>query len=368
MAYPISEENREELRAAMPKILESELGITDLHRHFRCPDPNHEDSSPSAIYYPDSHTVHCFGCNQTWNVFSLVGMLHDIRGFVDQARCVARIIHYDLGPSPASGAGASAIMRNWKKPAFPLHKAASMCIDRSVCFDMYMALFAPEGNIARNYLHARGIDDSCIARHCVGFAKSPSRVIPEFHTFEPEARGFVMIPFCEKGNASANYCIARPVGTRSPTHKEWRPKGAVSTLWQEWLLYEHSPVLYVTEGVLDAMSLEQEISKPCIALCGTGSISRLSSILYYMPSCQRPEKIMIAMDEDDAGHEAGASLADALGAMGVPYSLMPPYPDGAKDANEWHVAERGKAWDYETKLWADDRTPLHIMRRIDNGR
>lgn len=33
----------------------------------------------------------------------------------------------------------------------------------------------------------------------------------------------------------------------------------------------------------------------------------------------------------------------------VPHAVMPPYPGGAKDADEHLMAMRGKEWDYERR-------------------
>lgn len=365
MSYPVSEKEREELRALMPMLLEKKLGVTNLRRLFRCPNLEHEDITPSASYYSDTHTVHCFGCGGTWDVFSLVGMLEGITGFVEQAKRVASEVGYCLSGDPDK-VRPSASPRSLKqeKPLFPRPKETCFHVDFDTCFEMYKALFTSEGNVARDYLHKRGIDDETITKHGLGFAEKPSELIPEFSIYEPKAEGFAMIPFYDKGCASANYCIARPVGSASATRKEWRLKGVPTTLWHEWLLRAQAPVLYVAEGVLDAMSLEKQLQKPCVALCGIANASRLCSILYHMSSSQRPAKLMIAMDEDDAGHAAASKLAESLNKIGIPHALVPPYPNGEKDANEWHLSEQGVGWTYETDHLGDGITPTHIIRSI----
>lgn len=367
MASVITEADREALRAKMPIFLESALGVKDLRRNFQCPNPDHEDSSPSAAYYPDTKLIHCFGCGGTWDIFALAGMLYDLHGFVEQAEFVAKEVGYGLDLVPALSTPA-----RYKEPEsnnealFPQPKPTNLELGFDTCFDMYLALFTPEGNVARKYLHDRGIDDNSIMKNGIGFSSEPSTQIPEFCIYEPEASGFIMIPFYNKEFSSANYCIARPAGNTAFNNKEWRPKGAVSTLWREWLLNEHSPILYVAEGVLDAISLELHIKKPCIALCGTGGASRLASILYHMPESKRPQKIMIAMDEDEAGRAAAEQIARNLGTIGIPHATMPPYPYGAKDANEWHASELGTSWSYNTTPVGGGIVPLHFIGGVKN--
>lgn len=48
--------------------------IESAHK-IRCPNPDHRDDNPSAKVYPHTDTIHCFGCDQTWNVESLYAMM-----------------------------------------------------------------------------------------------------------------------------------------------------------------------------------------------------------------------------------------------------------------------------------------------------
>lgn len=368
MPYPVSEREREELRAALPFLLERELGVMDLQRSFRCPNPDHDDSNPSAKYYPDSQTVHCFGCGKTWDVFSLVGTLHSLASFPEQAKWLAGKIGYNLyGVNDAAQHVPSNRIMNHNRPLSPQPRKANMHIDFDSCLKMYESMFTPEGNIARDYLHFRGIGDDDIARYGLGFSKDPKGLVPEFSIYEPTAKGFVMIPFYDAECTSANYCVARPVGTESITCKEWRPKGVATVLWQEWNLCSHAPILYVAEGVLDAMSLEKQLGKPCVALCSTSNVPRFCSILCNTPATQRPAKVMIAMDEDEAGHAATEKLSAGLKSIGIAHAVIPPYPNAMKDANEWRMAGCGTEWAYDVEPLGNGLTPVHISRRIDNG-
>lgn len=368
MAWLVTPTEREELKALLPDFLTNKLGIVSLNRSFRCPNPDHEDSTPSAYYYADSQIVHCFGCQKTWDIFSLAGMVYGISDFLEQARQVAQ----DLGYCLSGGSdrdrdvlqSTTSYSVSYNKLPYPYPKETDFCIDLDICFEMYEAMFTLEGNAARDYLHARGIGDESIVKYGLGFTVNPTKLIPEFAIYEPEATGFLMIPFYGEDPSSANHYIARPVGSSSVTHKEWRPKEVAPTLWHEWLLYSQAPILYVAEGVLDAISLETLLQKPCLALCGTGNVSRLCGILYHMPPSQRPAKIMIATDQDKAGQMAAKRISECLNLIGVPHALMPPYPNGEKDANEWLMAEHGKSWSYKVETLGENLTPLHIARSI----
>lgn len=92
----ITERTKEDLKASMPEVLQSRFGITNLTKSFKCPAPDHDDQRPSAHYYEKSHTVHCFGCNRTWDVFQLIGLAEGLRSFPEQVQAVAGIIGYQI--------------------------------------------------------------------------------------------------------------------------------------------------------------------------------------------------------------------------------------------------------------------------------
>ena len=63
-----------------------------------------------------------------------------------------------------------------------------------------------------------------------------------------------------------------------------------------------------------------------------------------------------------------ARIAGDLDRLGIAHAFLPPYPGGAKDADEWLMAERGGAWEFEfaERFPGDDR-PLARTRWIDGG-
>lgn len=339
MCQVISDQQRMELKAKMPELLEKRLGVTNLRGAFRCPSPHHEDKNPSARYHAPSQSIHCFGCGATWDVFSLVGMLDGISGFKEQATQVARDTGYILEDASCIVRGSANIKSASTKPAFAVPKSPNMAVGRDTASEMWDALFSEKGEAARAYLRSRGISDEHADHYMLGFATRPQEYMPEFKVFEPASLGFIMIPFYgETALEPISYCIARTICHDAPTHKEWRPAGAVPILWHEWLLRSGAPVVYVAEGIFDAMAIEILTGKPCIALCGTGGASRLSSVLYYTPFEARPKSIVIAPDQDEAGLSCARKISHDLRTLGIPHGIMQPYPNGAKDANEWLVS------------------------------
>lgn len=304
----ISEHDRDELRRRMPELLEARCGITDLRRSFRCPSPAHDDRDPSAHYYENDNTVHCFGCGKTWDVFSLIGELGGIGGFAEQTRAVADAVGYRLSddgepykPRPRA--------RRKPRPLFDKPREAGGADCACACGRAFEQLYYAENDIARRYLRWRGLDDG-------------------------DAR-----------------------------NKEWRPRGLASPLWREWLLSASADVVYVAEGLIDAMALAKITRGGVMALGGVANAKRLGQVIYKTPPELRPKKLVVCMDEDAEGRRTRDKICADLDVLRVSHAVMPPYPGGAKDADEWLMAGRGAEWEFEQRGGSlPDTAPLWYTR------
>ena len=366
----VSEREIEELRAHLPDVLRELCGATDLRRGFRCPLPGHEDRGPSAHYYENGHTVHCFGCGVTLDAFSLVGELRGIDSFPEQVRAVADLVGYRLADDGEPRRRAKPKPK--PRPLFDKPKRAGGADCSEACGRAFGDLYAPGNEAGRVWLRLRGLDDRDASRWGLGFVRESKAIMGEFRVSEPGAAGFVTIPFWGADFKEARYCMLRTVpGVKNEVrNKEWRPAGIGSPLWREWLLWSGAPVVMVTEGLIDAMALDKMLRRGAekspvevMALGGTSNARRLAQVLYQVPQKQRPRKIIVAMDEDDAGHDARDRICRDLNALGVAHELNPPWPDGAKDADEWLMAGRGVTWEYfEYEGSVEGSVPLYATR------
>lgn len=57
--------------------------------------------------------------------------------------------------------------------------------------------------------------------------------------------------------------------------------------------------------------------------------------------------MVVCIDEDDKGRKASDRICADLDALKVAHAVMPPYPGGAKDADEWLMNGRDSDWTYE---------------------
>ena len=339
----IPQDTIDRLRQCMPDLLQIKLRLDRVEKPFRCPSPDHEDRNPSASYHGPTNTVHCFGCGKSWDVFDLIGMLDGIDSFADQARAVAVYVGYPLGDQDL-GHKKHNSPKN-RNTRFPLPKPVGGPNVYDACFDAFVNLFEPVGQPGLDYLRSRGFNEGDALRYGFGFTQDPSSIMPSFRCCEPDAFGYITIPYFDRDCRTASYVVLRTVCRGDPNRKEWRPKDLASPLWREWMLSASLPLVCVTEGIFDAIAFERLTGRPTMALGGTSMATRLLSVLERTPTPSRPKAILICPDQDDAGLKAAEHMADGLNALGVPNALAPAYPDGAKDANDWLMAEMTKATD-----------------------
>ena len=368
----ISDFEKETLKGFMADVLRELFGVFDLRRAIHCPSPDHDDGDPSAHYYEDNRTVHCFGCGGTWDVFALVGMVFGLTGFVEQARKVAEIVGYHIDEDAPGGRPAPMDMRKMKvvselRPAFPDPRDAGAQDCSEACGFAFGELYAPGNEVGRRYLRYRGLDDDDAARFGLGFTRCPRNVMDQFRVYEPEALGFITIPFWNEDFSEARYCMLRTISRGEVRNKEWRPKGVASPLWNEWMLQAGLPCVYVAEGLIDAMVLTKVLNKSVMALGGTSNARRLAQVLHHGDRGLWPGKVVVCMDEDDAGRKAAAAIRADLDRLGIPNSAMEPYPGGAKDADEWLMAGKGVEWEFEPSFVDLNGCTLYRTRWRDEG-
>ena len=61
----------DELKPYLKSFLSEYYGIKNIHRNFRCINPNHEDKHPSMSYHKDEHYVKCFSCGYAANIVGI---------------------------------------------------------------------------------------------------------------------------------------------------------------------------------------------------------------------------------------------------------------------------------------------------------
>lgn len=275
-----------ELKACLPQWLR-EHGFS-LKRPFVCLNPAHRDSHPSMGYNAKNQTVHCFACGATYDIFDLVGQEEGLTDFHLKVRAVKRRYGQVQEKSVA---------------AVP------------VCVFPYKA---GEGK-PDPYFTARGLSEKTVRRFglCV-------------------KNGYAVLPVFDSMGVCRSVCWRAVDPQTEPRYQNSR--GAMQ-LWNIAALHaaDGTPV-FVTEGIFDALSLE-ELGFHAVALCGAANVGRLLQALEKDLPAGWPQKIFLAGDADEAGQRMNETLREQLTARGIDCAVLAP-PDGCKDMNEALIKNR----------------------------
>lgn len=252
-----------------------------LDRPFRCLNPAHTDHHPSMRYNPRNHTVHCFACGVTYDLFDLVGQEEGCSGFAGQLAAVRR----RYGPVRPVG---KVVPRRSAVGLFP---------------------YRPGKGKPDPYFAARGLSNETVRRYGL-VVEGDWAVLPVFA--DGVCRG-----------------VCRRALDPAASSRYRNSRGAMG-LWNGDVLAGDGTV-FVTEGIFDALSLA-ELGLRSVALCGAANTGRLVQAWEALEPERRPQ-VVTAGDADAAGRRMNEALCREIGLRGGHCAVLA-LPDGCHDVNE----------------------------------
>lgn len=176
------------------------------------------------------------------------------------------------------------------------------------------------GGLGLDYLRGRGFSDETIRRFRFGYY--PTYRFPGGECAEPA----LVIPFLQGGKpALLKMRNLTPADTKKLVARD--PSGSFHPLWNVDALAESTGgMVFVTEGELDAASLEQMGFTPAVS--GDGGADTFDD--GWRDLLLDFDTVAVVYDNDDAGARGFEKVARALGAYRVQRVKLP----GVKDANQ----------------------------------
>jgi DNA primase catalytic core len=315
----------------------------------RC--PFHEERTASFTITPAKGLFHCFGCGAAGDVIGFLTR-HDKVSFGTALDTLARRASLDLKalmqdrPRISASGPAEALAR-------PLHSsgnghaAAGPLLARVV--EHYHRTFCERVD-AQEYLRQRGLVDADLLRaHRVGYADgSLLKVLPKDGDVRRELVALGVIT--SEGRELLGGCIVVPIpdpvsgqwtslygrGVKTPRHC-YLPGPLRGVL--NFQAARTSDEVILTESILDALSFHQAGIATAIPIYGTNGFTP-----DHLDTLKREgvRRAILALDSDDAGRKATASLKEKLTAAGIAVRVAC-FPEGIKDANELLVSRNGDA-------------------------
>ena len=240
--------------------------ITNLKKFFHCLNPEHTDNNPSMMFTDKYNICKCFSCGASYDIFDLVGMDFKIYNFRDKIKKVEELYK---GYVPE--------YREYK-PEEQLKNDYTNYYNKC------------ERDINKSsYLEERGIDKSLIKKYYVGYDEKRNLVV------------FPITKYCYFARSTINSTKLKSKGN--------------SDIWNKDLLDNNENLIYITEGIIDSLSLET--IDPNIKTISINGVGNIHALIHTIKEKQFNGTVVIVFDNDAAGIRAAKDLKEDLAKLNV---------------------------------------------------
>ena len=220
---------------------------------FTCLNPNHEDKHPSMSYWDKHDICKCFSCGTSYDIFDLIGLDYGVESFKEKLEIVDK-----LYPN----------ISNIVFKKFDVVESENNVIDFTNYFKKCVNKIGDT-----NYLNDRKINPELLKKYKVGY---------------DDKREMVVFPI------NKNCYFARSVTGDGKI----KSKGT-SYLWNENLINSDNKLIYITESIIDSLSLETiDPDVKTVALNGLPNYKRL---LKVVEENKYNGTFVLAFDNDKTG-------------------------------------------------------------------
>lgn len=273
----------------------------NIRKNFICLNPEHLESTPSMSYDARRNKVHCFGCGADYDIFNLIGIEYGLDDFQSQFNKACELYDVKVEQNHTTKP---------KSVRTPQNKRESEDIKMST-IDYYKACEAAVHQT--NYFKSRGLSDETIRTFSLGYDAQNQRVVI------PVSREFYL--------------------SRSVTDKRfYNPSNVKSIIFNLKALQAKNKPVFVVESTFCALSVIQ-CGGNCIGLNGLNNVNQLIEVIQQHQLTDL--KLIVALDNDDAGRKASYDLMVKLKEMNV-QAIIYNLSDEFKDPNELLVADASR--------------------------
>lgn len=241
--------------------------VTSPKRFFHCLNPNHIDNNPSMMFTDKYNICKCFSCGASYDIYDLIGLDYDLHNFKEQLEKVQELyLGYVL------------VKKEVKKE-----------IDNKIYdyTNYYNKCF--KNRYKTTYLEQRGITRELIDKYKIGY---------------DEERQLVVFPINK-------HCYF----ARSVVNNDKIKSRGSSDIWNKKYIKENNQLVYVTEGIIDALSLE--VIDPNVKVMSINGVGNINSLIYALKENNFNGTIGIVFDKDGAGKKATDELKKELAKINV---------------------------------------------------
>jgi DNA primase len=334
-------------KLSVVEVISQYLRLEKSGNQYKARCPFHNERTPSFYVSPSRNSFHCFGCNESGDIFSFVEKIEHIE-FRDALKILA----------DRAGVTLRAQNKQEESKLLPILKLTSEHYFKNLHNSIE----------AKKYLHDRGVTDTLIEKFVIGFAKKDWRdlydtlkragfqeedvvtsgliIKTDEGKYYDRFRGRIMFPICSAGGSVIGF-----TGRILPQYDDGNTGKYVNT--PETPLYHKSQVLFnydkakkdisekreivLVEGQMDVVMSVYSGVENVVAVSGTAFTEEHVRIISRLA-----DRVVLAFDNDAAGHKASerAGLMCMYGGLEV-YTVTLSGKDVADMALE------------DKNLWAD---------------
>lgn len=241
--------------------------LTNPKKFFHCLNPNHIDNNPSMMFTTKYNICKCFSCGASYDIYDLIGLDYNLPTFKEQLNKLKEI-YFDYVPEERK------TMEKEDNKEFNYTNYYKICVNNKE---------------KTNYLEQRGINKKLIDKYNIGF---------------DEKRNLVIFPI------NKHCYFARSV----VNNDKFKSRGK-SDIWNKKYIEDNQELVYITEGIIDALSLEEiDQDVKVISINGVGNIN---SLIHTIKENNYDGTIVIVFDNDYAGKKASNELTKELKKINV---------------------------------------------------
>ena len=282
---------------------------------FRCFSPTHEDKHPSMSFYKKGNICNCFACGEKYNIFSLVGMEYNLKGFKEQKEKVIELyknreLIQDVNATIYSKKNIEIILNSTIQE--------KKIEEKKIYPEFYYYYRDCKKRISEtDYLQKRGISKEVQDRYNIGYD-------PNFKNNTWKA---IIIP-------TTHYSFtARNTDINSEDRLRKIGKSEIFNYWE--LEQNKKENFYIVEGEIDALSIAK-VGKKAIAL---GSVNNVNLFISKLKNDLPGNKFYLMLDNDEQGIKAQEELYNKMKELNLNIENTKVL-DKYKDPNEFLVADR----------------------------
>ena len=337
----------------------------------RCPFPDHEDRTPSFFVFPATQTYQCFGrCGRGGDVLDFLREWYGC----SFREAVSRLQGESFDSSPGAARGERQAAEDRRafhhrpltldedeegeqermEDLFPILSLASELYHRSL-------LLHPQ---ILSYAYERGIAKESIQRLQIGYADG--RALPAYLKAHAALRDVARLAglvsdgqherlsgrliFPEQRASGTRYLIGRIVPPHRSRYKYLglpiaKPVFGYGEALDSLEKREgRRRGILLTEGAVDrVIALQWGLPVyPLSLVAAWASQGQLREILHLLERLGGGAAILLALDDDEAGHTATIGLLRDLRQIGVPVTVVPRPEARGKDLGDWGALPNGR--------------------------